>query len=100
MNAIAARRVRGIQFSRTAIPEKDTFDDINAVIAGKLDNARRVAVEEALREAREHHSVFQLVEANRKLTADVTRLKNRLRSAAKALEQYLGADGIKEWLEE
>lgn len=61
INAIAADRVPGIRFQRgwPAAREKETFDGLRAVIADRLDGARRVAVQDALHQLQDQHPHFR-----------------------------------------
>jgi len=71
MNAIGAGHVHGVQFKRGASDDRKTFEDLQRVISKRLDGARTVAVEEALRELHEKHPPFRLL-------AEVRRLRKAL----------------------
>jgi hypothetical protein len=53
MNAIANGRVRGVQFKRGWSKETETFEDLNVVIADRINNALSVAREAGHRRVRE-----------------------------------------------
>ncbi|MBX3215228.1 MAG: hypothetical protein KF850_24545 [Labilithrix sp.] len=69
MNAIGNGRVPGIQFRRGWSDDRATFEGLKKVIDDRLDGARRVAVEEALRRARDEHPVLKLRAENDRLRA-------------------------------
>lgn len=60
INAIANGRVRGVQFKRGWGDESATFDDLNAVIAQRLDGARRVAIETAMHQFADERGMLRL----------------------------------------
>jgi len=66
LNAIGNGRVPGMQFKRGWTDDRATFAGLNAVIADRLDGARRVAIESALRRAHDEHPVFRLLAENRR----------------------------------
>jgi acylphosphatase len=74
MNAIGNGRVPGIQFRRGWANERATFEGLKGVIKDRLDGARRVAVEEALRRAHDEHPVFKLRAENVRLRAALEKI--------------------------
>lgn len=71
INAIAAGRVHGVQFKRGHAADRKTFDDLRNVIGDRLDGARRVAVQDALREANDTHPVMKTRAENERLRAAI-----------------------------
>lgn len=81
INAIAHGRVPGVQFKRGWSDERATFTGLQAVIGDRLDGARRVAIEQALEEARKGQSVFKLRAENERLQKRVEQLEAELDAA-------------------
>lgn len=71
INAITNGRVHGVQFKRShgerAGDTKQTFDDLNKIIENRLEGARRVAIEQALRKLQEENPRAKLADENRRL---------------------------------
>ncbi len=91
MNSIAAGRVRGVQFKRGWSDEQATFDDLKAVVGARLDGARRVAVEGALRQLRDEHPMYLLRRENEELRARLAALREEERDcerAVKAIQEF------------
>lgn len=60
MNAVGAGHVRGLRFKKGWSDEHATFEDLNRVISGKLENARSVAIESALHQLHDEHPSFKM----------------------------------------
>src|SRR5262245_1011521 len=67
INAIANGRIPGVQFKRGWSDERATSAGLAAVIESRLEGARRVAIQEALRQLRDEHPLFQLKTQHTKL---------------------------------
>lgn len=67
INAIAHGRIPGVQFKRGWASDRQTFDGLQAVIADRLDGARRVAVEQALHKLQDEHPTFKMRHALRRI---------------------------------
>ena len=92
INAITHGRVRGVQFKRGWSDDKATFDDLQKVIGGRLDDALQVAREDGLRWAGDDHArarkaVFESgVREGERLAAIATGDPVTLRMARRLLE--------------
>ena len=69
INAIVHGRVPGVQFKRGWSDDRATFEGLKKVIENRLDGARRVAIEDALRQANDTHPALKTKADNERLRA-------------------------------
>src|SRR4051812_9501561 len=85
INAIISGRVHGIQVTRKfgtdPGDERRAFEDLTKVIGNRLDGARRVAVDEALRKLDNEHPRFRTVAELGAKDAEIAKLRNALQMA-------------------
>lgn len=77
IDAIGQGKIRGVQFSRKAVTTEEIFDDLQRVISNRLENARSVAIEQALERAYHEQPVLALKRRCEAAEARVRELEGR-----------------------